>query len=292
MKCNEKIGELTDEEFNSFYNDAKELLFSDKRNAKDKNPVAILTGGQPGAGKSGLVIKSRKDFEKAGINPVILDGDTYRGLYPNAEKIAKQYPHMYAEITDRATGKVMEKLIEYSIENGYNFIREGTLNSAEIVDQLLVSPRNYKVVIRLLATCREESILSCFERYILMKEKTGIGRFIQLQSHDKRYYQFPKTAKEQEKKGVEIEVYKRGVTVQNPILLYNNKHFNTRFSNFEEALKYGRNQSYMECRENILRRIANIRTELVRLGSNERSILNQLKEFEANVMLREGEEER
>ena len=58
---------------------------------------------------------------------------------------------------------------------------------------------NAKIIIRLLATWREESILSCFERYILMKEATGIGRFITLQSHDKRYIQFQKQQKNKRK---------------------------------------------------------------------------------------------
>ena len=196
----EEITGLTKEEFYSFYYDAKDLLFSNHIPSNSGTPIAILTGGQPGAGKSGIVIKSRMEFEKNGITPVILDGDSYRDLYPNAKKIANEHPDKYAEITDKATGEVMRRLIEYSIDEGYNFIREGTLNSAEIVDQLLYSSKNYKVIIRLLATCREESILSCFERYILMKETTGIGRFITIQSHDKRYEQFPKTAKEQKKK--------------------------------------------------------------------------------------------
>ncbi|MEI3391464.1 MAG: hypothetical protein V8R30_07640 [Clostridia bacterium] len=75
------------------------------------------------------------------------------------------------------------------------------LNSAEIVDQLIASPKCYKIIIRLLATCREESRFCCFERYILMKEATGIGRFITLQSHDKRYIQFPKNSKRTREKG-------------------------------------------------------------------------------------------
>ena len=35
----------------------------------------------------------------------------------------------------------MGLLIEDSILGGYDFIREGTLNSAEIVDQLIASPK-------------------------------------------------------------------------------------------------------------------------------------------------------
>ena len=292
MKDIKEITGLTKCEFYEFYKDAKNLVLDNHTPADNRTPIALLTGGQPGAGKSGIVIKSRLDFQKIGVNPVILDGDTYRGLYPNAKQIANEQPDKYADITDKATGKVMGLLIEDSILGGYDFIREGTLNSAEIVDQLIASPKCYKIIIRLLATCREESILSCFERYILMKEATGIGRFITLQSHDKRYIQFPKTAKEQEKKGVQIEVYERGNIINNPILLYDNKHFNSNFNSFEEALKFGRKHSFEQCKNNIANRIAEIERRLNKMNTNESSILRQLEQFKTELKLKESEMER
>ena len=292
MKEIKEITGLTEDEFYEFYKEAKELVLDKHFSANNRTPIAILTGGQPGAGKSGIVIKSKLDFKKIGVNPVILDGDTYRGLYPNARKIANEQPDKYADITDKATGMVMGRLIKDSILGGYDFIREGTLNSAEIVDQLIASPKGYKIIIRLLATCREESILSCFERYILMKEKTGIGRFITLDAHDKRYIQFPKTAREQEKKGVKIEVYKRGNVINNPELLYDNIHFNSNFNNFEEALKFGRKQSFEQCKNNIANRIVEIERRLNEMNTNEYSILKQLEQFREELKLKESEIER
>ena len=287
-----KITGLTEEEFYNFYNDAKKLLFTNCTPSINRPPIAILTGGQPGSGKSRLVIKSRKDFQKIKANPVILDGDTYRGLYPNAKKIANEQPDKYSDITDKATGEVMRLLIIDSIQGGYDFIREGTLNSAAILDQLLSSPKNYKVIIRLLATCREESILSCFERYILMKEKTGVGRFVTIQSHDKRYYQFPKSAKEQEHKGVQIEVYERETDTYEPNLLFSNKQPTNRFKDFEDALAYGRRHSFNLCRNSIFNRIDAIRESLERMPSDESNIIAQLEQFTTELKARETEMEK
>lgn len=292
MKDIKEVTGITEDEFYRFYKRAKKLVFEDHIPANNRTPIAILTGGQPGAGKSGIVIKSRLDFQKIGVNPVILDGDTYRGLYPNAKQIANKQPDKYADITDKATGKVMELLIQDTILGGYDFIREGTLNSAEIVDQLIGSNKNYKIRIRLLATCREESILSCFERYILMKEATGMGRFITIQSHDKRYIQFPKTAKEQEKKGVQIEVYERGGIINNPRLLYDNKHFNNNFYSFEEALNFGRKHSFEQCKNNIASRITEIEKRLRGMNTNESEILKQLEQFKEELKLEKMEMER
>ncbi len=289
MEYNKEIPILSEDELNTFYSDAKKLVFSDYKVSNKKNPIAILTGGQPGAGKSGIVIKSRKNFQKLGIQPIILDGDLYRGLYPNAKKIANQTPDRYADITDIATGNVMSMLIKDAINGGYNFIREGTLNSADIVNQLLHSQKGYKVVIRLLATSREESILSCFERYILMKQKTGIGRFVPIKSHDRRYEQFPKTAKEQREKGVPIEVYERGCITSEPTLLYSDMCINNKFESFEEALIAGRQHSYEKCKNNISDRIEQIEQKLNEMNSNEKGIIAQLEQFKSEVIIEERE---
>ena len=64
----------------------RNLVLDNHTPADNRTPAAILTGGQPGAGKSGIVIKSRLDFQKIGVKSVILDGDTYRGLYQMQNK--------------------------------------------------------------------------------------------------------------------------------------------------------------------------------------------------------------
>lgn len=141
--------ELSNFEFNNFYEKSRKLIFNNYKSHL-KFHIAILTGGQPGAGKGGLVIKAKNDFVKLDIIPIILDGDRYRILYPNVKEISVNNPEKYAKITDVATGKVMENLIKECILKGYSFIREGTLNSAEIVDQLIESNKSYKIIIRLL----------------------------------------------------------------------------------------------------------------------------------------------
>ena len=276
--------ELSDFEFNNFYEKSRKLIFNNYKSHL-KFPIAILTGGQPGAGKGGLVIKAKNDFAKFDIIPIILDSDMYRILYPNAKEISVNNPEKYAKITDVATGKVMENLIKECILKGYSFIREGTLNSAEIVDQLIESNKSYKIIIRLLATCREESILSCFERYIFAKKNKLIARFITIESHDKRYVQFPKTARIQEKKGLEIEVYERGKCISLPKLLYNNKIYTNGFNDFEEAIEFGRAHSLKLCKNNLINRIFKIEKELKNMNTNEEEILKQLEKFKKQLKL-------
>lgn len=269
---------LSEEELNVMYEDAKSLIFNGHP-SEVSNPIAILTGGQPGAGKSGIVLKSKKEFDKINKEPVILDGDTYRGLYPNSSIIAKNYPELYLDITNKATGKVMGRLIEYAIDEGYDFIREGTLNSAEIVDQLINSPRKYKIIIRLLAVSREESLLSCFERYILMKKNMGIGRFTTIEAHDKRFFQFPKTARMQADKGIEIEVYERGQDIAEPVMIYKSSCKDNKYANFEEAINIGRNNSLKQCINNALNRLEYIERELQSLEKKDSKVFIELKKL-------------
>ena len=269
---------LNNDELLEMYNDAKELLFINKK-VPNKKPIAILTGGQPGAGKSNIVIKSMLELKKNNREPVILDGDSYRGLYKNSEELARNYPELYSDITDVACGKIMGMLIIDTINGGYDFIREGTLNSAEIVDQLLASDKDYDITIRLLAVCREESLLSSFERYIEMKKIMGFGRLVTIQSHDKRYIQFPKTALEQSRKGVRIEVYERSFDMTNPLLIYKSDSNCNAYLDMHEAIEVGRKRSLNLCMNTANERLKIINEELKEECLNNPTLLNQLQEL-------------
>lgn len=269
---------LSEEDFENMYKEVKETLIGDIK-PPEKQPIGILTGGQPGAGKSSIVIMSKIEFEKENRKPVILDGDTYRGLYKNSIKLAKQHPELYSEITDSATGKIMGRLIENTINGGYDFIREGTLNGATIVDQLLNSDKNYKFIIRLMAVCREESLLCVFERYLVMQRIMGIGRFTTIKAHDKRYEQFPKTAREQMNKGVEIEVYERTEDRKCPKMIYKSSSHTNQYASMEEALLAGRRRSYIKCMQTAKDRLDKINEDMRELKIEKTEMLDQLKDL-------------
>ena len=120
---------LTQEELEEMYLKVHLLTFQGVEAASDK-PIAIVIGGQPGAGKSGLVIKSKNEFNIMKKEAILLDLDLYRGLYKNSIEIAKNYPTLYTEITNIASGKIMEKISETVIKEGYNFIFEGTMGKS------------------------------------------------------------------------------------------------------------------------------------------------------------------
>lgn len=262
--------ELTEAEFQEMYKQAKDLIIGNSQPSQIK-PTAIVTGGQPGAGKIGLVLKSKRDLLNIGEDVVVIDSDIYRGLYKNSMKIAEEYPELYSEITDKATGKITKMLLAEIMERGYNFIFEGTMGKINIIESLKEAPVDFNIIARLIATSREESLLSIFERYIVMRQNMGIGRFATIKAHDSRYESYTEISKILESKGIEVEIYERSEnykTIGNPILLYKTSSKENKYNSVQEAMTAGRKRSFERCKENIPIRLNNINKELENLNES------------------------
>ena len=262
-----KISEF---ELNSIISKMKSVIL-DTYEKSDEIPVAIFTGGQPGAGKSAIVSKSKIDLAKENKDAIVFDLDSYRGLFSKSLEIAQNYPEYFQKLTNSYSGKIMEALSNMAIEEGFNFIMEGTMGkSVYTLDVLLDSGKKYNIIARLLAVSREESILSMFERYILMEEKTGFGRLTTINDHDERYENFPKIASTLEGKGVEVEVYERTEDKTNPKLTYksSNKTSNI-YGTVVEAIEKGRITSKEKCYDTYESRLEFINNKFVELNSNE-----------------------
>lgn len=259
---------LTQEEFEKMNLTVHMLTLQNIKPEKGR-PTAIVIGGQPGAGKSGIVLKTKRDFSRKKKESVLLDLDIYRGLYKNAIEIAKKQPSRYTEITNSAVGKIMEKLSETVIQKGYNLIFEGTMGkSIYTIDILQQSDKNYKIIARLMAVSREESILSMFERYLEMKYSIGIGRLTTIEDHDIRYKNFPNIANTLEDRGIEVEVYERSADISNPKMTYKTSSNNNIYKSVNDALMAGRRKSYDLCKSNAKERILNINHEMRIIGDD------------------------
>ena len=112
---------ITNEEFEEMYLQARKITFANYIPTYGR-PIAIFTGGQPGAGKSGIVLKTKREFLEMNKGLIVFDLDMYRGLYKKSFEIARRYPDLYSEITGKPAGKIMERLSAEAIKNGYNFI--------------------------------------------------------------------------------------------------------------------------------------------------------------------------
>ena len=262
--------QISEVELNNIISKMKSIIL-DTYNKDDDIPTAIFTGGQPGAGKSAIVSKSKIDLAKQNKDSIVFDLDLYRGLYSKSFEIARKYPEYFQILTNRYSGKIMEALSNMAIDEGYNFIMEGTMGkSIYTLDMLLNSKKKYHIIARLMAVSREESILSMFERYILMEEKSGFGRLTTIEDHDERYENFPNIAATLEEKGVEVEVFERSEDIRNPKITYktSNKKQSI-YNSVLDAIVQGRKTSKIKCLESYQERLEYINLKFRELNVND-----------------------
>lgn len=227
---------LNEKEYEEMYQNARKIVF---QNAKTyKNPIAIIVGGQTGAGKGGIDVYSKKEFKKQRLDSIVIDVDSYRMLHPRGEEIVKKYPTWYNDITAQETGPIAKALLKETIEKGYNFIFEGTMKNTEILETMKKMPKNYTKIVRVIATSPKESLLTAFERNEEQVEAVGYGRFTNVDVHDFSYEGVAKTLKviEESKVPDRIQIFTRGKDIVSPKLVYDSNREKNEYNTAYESL--------------------------------------------------------
>lgn len=152
-----------------------------------RQPIAVILGGQPGSGKSGLMECSAKEFPDR--NVVILNGDDYRSAHPESDTIIQLYEKDYAKLTDLEVREWTRRLFEYAISTRRNIIFEGTMRNDGPICQTIqhLLEVGYQVKIRVMAIPEKKSSRGIQERYHLQKKFKGHGRITPQPSHDAAY---------------------------------------------------------------------------------------------------------
>ena len=213
----EKYSEFDNMYLKSFY----DTFYTAGRNNKsvgDGKKIAVVLGGQTGAGKSALVAETKREFEKNGRRIVLIDDDSYRSLYPYGEEILKECPEHYTNITATATRYITPKILKFASENGYNFIFDGTMKNPRIVETMR-SWKEYSIQAKIMATCRLQSLMGIAIRNGELRRLGREGRYISIEAHDETYKGIPDTLKLLEATGLaeEIKIYTRGADPIYPI---------------------------------------------------------------------------
>ena len=227
---------LTEKEHKEMYQNARKIVF---QNAKTyKNPIAIIVGGQTGAGKGGIDVYSKKEFKEQKLDSIVIDVDSYRMLHPKGKEIVKKYPTLYNDITAQETGPIAKALLKETIEKGYNFIFEGTMKNTEILETMRKMPKNYNKIVRVMATSSKESLLTAFERNEEQVNAIGYGRFTNVDVHDFSYEGVAKTLKivEESKVPDRIQIFTRGKDILSPELVYDSNNDKNEYNTAYETL--------------------------------------------------------
>lgn len=234
----------------------------------NERPIAVITGGQPGAGKSALIATYKNLLkEKFNVDAVINNADFYRFCVPGSYRIATDFPESASRVTDPVVKRMRKNLMQESIVQGQSIIIENTLGDTIAVDMMQES-KVHDIWLALMAVPREESLLSDFERYIKMKEACDVARLVSIEAHDKRYIALDKIAIELENKGMRTLVHSRGKTENDPVVIEYDS-FNpdkSKFSCALEAMQSIRQRDFKQGVSGYGKRLQTIRTKMEDFG--------------------------
>lgn len=215
----EKYREFDNMYLESFYNTfySKDNILPKQEDLNKKSCIAVVLGGQTGAGKSSLVSETKMQFRNLGRRIVLIDDDQYRSLYPYKREILQNCPEFFTKITATATSKITPKILKFAAENGYNFIFDGTMKNRRIIETMKTW-EGYQIQVKIMAASRLRSLLSIALRNGELRTK-GEGRFITNEAHDETYVGIPETLNYLQSIGLasEIKIYSRGSNPQFPI---------------------------------------------------------------------------
>ena len=211
---------LSQEEHEFYYEIIKRTYTSGKTPVE--TPIAVIVGGQTGAGKTGLIGYSSKMFLDG--NVIIINSDEIKPFHPQSEEIARLYPKLYTKVTDQESNTWTSQLFEELRREGYNIIFEGTMKNNRIADESIteLEQLGYTVIVRGLAVCDLESRTSILERYEGQVSKKGWGRLVVTEHHNQTYEGMPNTIEYIGKEGKYdiLEIFARGEVPDEPINVY------------------------------------------------------------------------
>jgi predicted ABC-type ATPase/soluble cytochrome b562 len=196
-------------------------------------PVAVIFGGQPGAGKSAAVDAAVQELSTRGRAAQII-GDDLRAYHPKYDRLLDKDDKTAAFYTDRDTARWVEKAIDYAKQNRLSVVIEGTMRDQAKVAQTMQTFRGagYDVDARVLAVNEKLSWQGVLQRYENQKADRGVGRMTTPEAHEAAYKGMPATVErvERDKLADRLTVYRRGAEV-----LYSNALKNGEWSQPPQA---------------------------------------------------------
>ncbi|MDR1051688.1 MAG: zeta toxin family protein [Deltaproteobacteria bacterium] len=157
--------------------------YYEKRAARTKpqnEPVMVLIGAQPGAGKSRAATMMRAELSMRG-GYVHVDADRMR------EEINTQGARPSSQETQMDAGKLAQALRAQAMTGRRNVLEEGTFRDSRLAAEFIgtVKKAGYRMEMVAVAIPREESLLGIYQRYEY-QHQTNVDnpRFVEESYHD------------------------------------------------------------------------------------------------------------
>ena len=173
------------------------------------NKEAFILGGQPGSGKSALVV----EILKTNKNTVFINGDDLRSYHPKYYSYLRENDVEAADLTQAVCNFWVEELIKECIKRNLNIIVEGTMRTKNVPlsTAKILKEAGYSVNLVVVSTPYELSLLSLEYRYQELKKLGGFARYTKKSSHDEAYQNIESTLVELSNDGLfnKFYVYQR-----------------------------------------------------------------------------------
>lgn len=197
-----------------FETQIRPLIFSGAEPAQ--HPVAVIFGGQPGAGKSAAIADAALELKARG-GAVEIIGDDLRAFHPQYKKLMAVDDQTAAFYTDRDSARWVEKAIAFASEHRYSVLIEGTYRNGDVVASTMQRFRaaGYEVDARALAVNERFSMQGIIERYEKQRAGHGSGRMTAPEAHRAAYEGMPLTIEriEREQLADRLTIYRRGAEI-------------------------------------------------------------------------------
>jgi hypothetical protein len=194
-----------------FETEIRPRLFS--RVEPAQRPVAVIFGGQPGAGKSATLAAAVVELSSRG-GAVEIIGDDLRSMHPLFDDLMAADDQSAAFYTDHDSGRWVEKAIAHAKEHRFNVVIEGTFRNSDVVANTMRQFRagGYEIDARALAVIERFSRQGIIERYEAQRATRGSGRMTTPQSHRAAYEGMIVTLDriEREQLADRLTLYRRG----------------------------------------------------------------------------------
>ncbi len=151
-------------------------------------PLAIITGGQPGAGKSGLAARAAVRLGAPPVS-VLVDADKLRGCHPHYLRLMRQDARTAANRTHADCIVWARRLQDEAIAARRPLIIDQTSRTPHLMLALLarLHAAGYRTEWHLMAVPAAVSTLRVWQRYESQRAHCGFGRFSTPEKHDDAY---------------------------------------------------------------------------------------------------------
>ncbi|WP_439295206.1 zeta toxin family protein [Lonepinella sp. BR2882] len=187
-----------------------EKVKGDKELSRQDNPVGILLGGQPGAGKSFATLNITERFNN---NVLIINGDEFRSYHKHYDDLYNVYGKDASKHTTLFSGGMVGKIRDEAIKQGFNIVIEGTFRtSATPLKEINNFKNNGYTSEVVICTCPKELSWESTLKRAEEQKQVGIQpRYVPKDIHDSAVSNLAKNAEEVFKSGLvkKLEVYSR-----------------------------------------------------------------------------------